>query len=51
MAGDLLEFSNIVAQENVGDLMRDVAVCAAGVVERVVHDDGSAVRQVEGRGG
>lgn len=50
MAGDLLDFPDVVVKQDVGEFVADVAVGASRVVARVVHGDGPAVGQVEGGG-
>lgn len=51
MAGDLLDFPDVVVKQDVGEFVADVAVGASRVVARVVQGDGPAVGQVEGGGG
>jgi hypothetical protein len=51
VTSDLLEFPDIVAEEDVGDLVGDVAVGTTGIVVGVAYDDGSAVGKVECGGG
>jgi hypothetical protein len=48
MAGELLDIADIVVEQEMGELVSNVAVRAAGLVEGVVHRDGPAVGQVEG---
>ena len=51
VAGDLLDFPDVVVKQDVGEFVADVAVGASRVVARVVQGDGPAVGQVEGGGG
>lgn len=51
VAGELLDLADVVIEEDVGKLVGDVAVGAAGVIAGVADRDGPAVGQVEGGGG
>ena len=51
VAGDLLDFPDVVVKQDLGEFVADVAVGASRVVARVVQGDGPAVGQVEGGGG
>ena len=48
VAGELLDFPDVVVEQDVGEFVGDVAVGASRVVAGVVDGDGPAVGQVEG---
>jgi hypothetical protein len=50
MSGQLLNVSDVVIENDVGEFMSDVAVSPRGIAAGVAYGDGPAVGQVEGCG-